>query len=291
MEFNPTLNLEINGKKFTYRLFEALNEISQTYSQREAAKRLGISHSVLNRRILDSEERLGFKLVHTTGAGSGLTPQGISILEKYHEYLKRLRERDRLVLCGGPISTGLMDVLANNYGLDAAIMSSDDVSALEMADMGLVDLVLLDDPVHAFIHDLDFIPVARDHLVLISSSAEPMESPEELNGKKFIEIPHSAQRLAWNTLDQLRIDYRLVEVCNSPQTALKMVYAQDDLHTFLNNSFTSSIVSGSDLFAADTMHLITMVPFTQKPQLEDFAEFVQGRGQEIVLEWGFKRID
>lgn len=291
MKFKPTLNLEIDGVKFSYRLFDALNEISETWSQREAAKHLGISHAVLNRRIRDAEDKFGFKLVYTTGAGSGLTHQGISILEKYHKYLKRLQERDKPIICGGPISTGLISVLANRYGLETVILSTDDVSALEMAEMGLVDVLLLDDPVHAFMHDLDFIPIARDHLVLISSSGEPIESLEELNGKKFIEIPHSAQRLAWNTLDQLRIDYDLVEVCNSPQTALKMVHTRDDLHTFLNSSYTSGIVSGSDLFADDTLHIISMVLCNHQPQLEDFSQFVQGKGQEIIQEWGFKRID
>lgn len=291
MEFNPTLNLEINGVKFTYRLFDALEEISQTWSQREAAKSLGISHPVLNRRIRDAENKLGFKLVYTTGAGSGLTPQAISILEKYQQYQKRLQERSKPVICGGPISSGLIDVLSYHYGLKPVITSTDDISALEMSKRGLVDVLLLDDPVHAFIHDLDFTPIARDHLVLVSGSEEQPESVQELNGKEFIEIPHSAQRLAWNTLDQLRIDYEIVEVSNSPQNALKMVKDSDDLFTFLNSSFASGIVSGSNLLAEDTMHIISMVLWNSNPQMEDFLEFIIGNGQRIIEKWGFKRID
>lgn len=291
MEFNPTVNLEINGEKFSYRLFETLKKISETWSQRQAAKALGISHAVLNRRILNAEKKLGFKLVYTTGAGSGLTPHGISILEKYQEYLKRVQERDKPVICGGHISTGLIDILATHYGLEAVIISTNDINALEMANMGLVDVLVLDDPVHAFMYDLDFIPLARDHLTLISSSGESIESLDELTGKKFVEIPYSAQRLAWNTLDQLKIDYELVETCNSPQTALKMINTRDDLHTFLNNSFISGIVSGSDLFSDDTMHIISMVLLNHNPQLADFSEFIQGRGQKIIQEWGFERIN
>jgi len=291
MEFNPTLNLEINGVKFTYRLFDALEEISQTWSQREAAKSLGISHAVLNRRIRDAENKLGFKLVYTTGAGSGLTPQAISILEKYQQYQKRLQERSKPVICGGPISAGLIDVLSYHYGINTVITSTDDMNALEMSERGLVDVLLLDDPVHAFMHDLDFTPIARDHLLLVSGSEELPESVQELNGKEFIEIPHSAQRLAWNTLDQLRIDYEIVEVSNSPQNALKMVKDSDDLFTFLNSSFASGIVSGSNLLAEDTMHIISMVLWNSNPQMKDFLEFIIGRGQEIIEEWGFKRID
>lgn len=290
MKFNPTLNLEINDEKYSYRLFEALEKISKTWSQREAAKQLEISHAVLNRRIRDSEGKLGFKLVLTTGAGSELTPQGRSLLSKYQQYLKRLQERDRPVICGGPISTGLMDVLSHHYGLDTTIISTDDLSALEMAEMGLVDILVLDDPVHAFMHDLDFVPIARDHLLLVSNSQEEVESVQELQGEKFVEIINSSQRLAWNTLDQLRIDYEIVEVCNSPETALKMVNARDDLNTFLNSSFASGIVSGSALFTDDTMHIISMVLWNTDSQLEAFSQFIQGRGQNIIQEWGFETI-
>lgn len=291
MEFKPTLNLEINGVKFTYRLFDALEKISETWSQREAAKSLKISHAVLNRRIQDAEDKLGFKLVYTTGAGSGLTPQGVSILVKYQQYQDRLQERSIPFTCGGPVSTGLMDVLSKHYGLETVINSSNDLIALEMAKKGLVDVLLLDDPVHAFMHNLDFTPIARDHLVLVSGSDELPETVQELNGSKFVEIPHSAQRLAWNTLDQLRIDYEIVELCSSPQNALKMVSGNDGLYTFLNNSFISGITTGSGLLADDTMHIISMVLWNPNPHLEDFLEFILGRGQEIIEKWGFKRID
>ncbi len=291
MEFKPKLNLEINGVKFTYRLFDALEKISETWSQREAAKSLKISHAVLNRRIRDAEDKLGFKLVYTTGAGSGLTPQGVSILEKYQQYQNRLQERSIPFTCGGPVSTGLMDVLSKQYGLETVINSSNDLIALEMAKKGLVDVLLLDDPVHAFLYDLDFTPIARDHLMLVSGSDELPETVQELNGSKFVEIPNSAQRLAWNTLDQLRIDYEIVEVCSSPQNALKMVNDKEDLLTFLNNSFISGITTGSGLLAEDTMHIITMVLWNANPQLEDFLEFILGRGQEIIEKWGFGRID
>ena len=290
MELKPTLNLEINGVKFTYRLFDALEKISETWSQREAAKSLKISHAVLNRRIRDAESKLGFKLVYTTGAGSGLTPQGSSILEKYHEYQERLKQQSIPFACGGPISTGLIDVLSKHYDLETVINSVDDLNALEMAKKGLVDILLLDDPVHAFLYDLDFTPIARDHLLLVSGSDELPETVQELNGSRFVEIPHSAQRLAWNTLDQLRIDYEIVEVCESPQNALKMVNDNDDLLTFLNNSFISGISAGSSILAEDTMHIISMVLWNPNPELEDFLEFILGRGQKIIEKWGFERI-
>jgi len=292
MKFHPSLNLRIKGETFNYRLFEALNQITNTWSQREAAKRLGISHAVLNRRIRDAEEKLGFKLVETTGAGSGLSPQGMMILEKYQRYLRRLEERNIPVICGGPIATSLMDVLARQYGLEVTIHTTDDLNALKMAEMDLADILVLDDPVHAFMHDLDFIPIARDDLVLVSGSEEYLENVDQLHGRKFVEVIHSAQRLAWNTLDQLRIDYEIVDLCRFPQNALKLVKTREGLLTFQSRSFMSPLSGSftvSDIMADDTSHIISMVLLNN--ELEDFSNFIRGNGQGIIQEWGFGRID
>lgn len=294
MKFHPRLNLTLNGETFSYRLFDALQEITSTWSQREAAKRLGISHAVLNRRIHDAEEKMGFKLVETTGAGSGLTPQGMRVLKEYQRYLKRLVERDKPVICGGPISTGLMDVLSRHYGLEAVIYTTDDFSALNMAEMDLVDILLFDDPVHAFMHDLDFIPIARDELVLVSSSDERLENIHELQGKMFVEVTHSAQRLAWNTLDNLRVDYEIVDWCNSPENAIKLISNNEDFLTFLNRSFMSPLSKSfnvSDILAEDTGHIISMIFPNKNPELEDFSDFLQGKGQELITKLGFRKID
>ena len=66
----PEIGIRINGKSFNYKLFETLESLSRTYSQRKTAKELKISHSVLNRRIKNAEEQLGEKLVFTIGSGS-----------------------------------------------------------------------------------------------------------------------------------------------------------------------------------------------------------------------------
>jgi len=286
MDIQPKLNLVINGHNFSYKLFETLQCVAKTFSQREAARRLGISHAVLNRRIKDAENKLGFLLVESSGSGSGLTKNGLEILTQYRILMDRLSEEERVVICGGHISTGLMDSLCHNYGLDAAIYSTDDESAVRLAEMGLTDILTLDDPVHAFIRDLDFLPLAYDHLVLVSPPGKDLHNLEEVKGKKFVEVPHSAQRLAWNTLDQLKINYNITELCSSPYTALSMVNGSQDLYTFLNRSLTR----GWEFFADDTRHLLTSVLYSDHKGLEEFLDYVSGRGQRIVEDHGFERI-
>lgn len=287
MKFKPKLSLIIHEKIVSYRFFEALDTVARTRSQREAAKILGISHAVLNRRIRETEKDLGIKIVITTPNGSEITSDGLKILKQYHYLMKRLSKHDKIVICGGYISAGLLEVLAAEYGLDTLIYQTDDESALYLYDRGLVDILTLDDPVKAFMRDLDFIPLARDHLVLVSSSDEIITDLSQLEGKNFLEITGSAQRLAWNTMDNNGINYKIVKILKSPYEALKTVKNSDNLYTFLNNSFTS----GCDLLKDETNHLLTLVLFDQEDdELNDFIEFIRVRGLRIIKEKGFKNI-
>lgn len=287
MNYYPKLNMVINGEEFSYKLFETLECVSKTYSQREAAKRLEISHSVLNRRIKESEEKFGFKLVDTTGAGSGLTENGFIILSKYERYRMRLDDREKPVICGGYISAGLIELLAEKYSLDATIYRTDDESALELARKDMVDILTLDDPVRAFMYDLEFTPVAYDYLVMVSNNDTTIKNVHELNGKYFLEVPNSSQRLAWNTMDNMKIDYEIVEQTKSPYNALKTVQKNKELYTFLNKSFTD----GSDVLKNDTKHLISLVLCNSENKvLKDFVDFIIGDGQKLIEKSGFIKI-
>lgn len=286
MKFKPKLSLIIKEETLSFKFFESLDVVSQTRSQREAAKILGISHAVLNRRIKDTEKKLDIELVISTGAGSQLTEDGLELLKQYHYLMRRLTTHEKPVICGGYISAGLLEVLASEYGLDALVYQTEDESALYLYDMGMVDILTLDDPVKAFMRDLDFIPLARDHLVLVSPSDEDIEDLSELEGKKFLEITGSAQRLAWNTMDNERIDYKISKVLKSPYQALKIVKNSQDLYTFLNNSFTN----GSDVLKEDTSHILTMVLYNPEDEkFKGFVDYINGRGRKLIKELGFQK--
>jgi hypothetical protein len=288
MNEHPRLSLIINGYRFNYKLFETLECVNKTWSQRKAAKKLGISHAVLNRRIKEAEEKLGFKLVDTTGAGSELTENAKTILRRHRNYMKRLKTREKPIICGGHISSGLLEVLSSKYGLDANIYQTKDENALYLADMEMVDILTLDDPIHAFRRDLNFRPIAYDHLVL-TSGLNPipyLNHLEELNGKKFIQITDSSQRLAWNTLDINKIGYKIVKQFKSPYNALKYLKNRE-LYTFLNKSLST----GSEIIGKDTRHVISVVICNrQEERLSNFLDFILAEGQEIIEKCGFERI-
>jgi len=285
MEIKPKISLIIGGETLSFKFFETLDTVNKTRSQREAAKILGISHAVINRRIIEAEKKLNMHLVISSGAGSQITDEGLKLLKQYHQLIKRLNTNKKSIICGGYISSGLLEVLASQYGLDVMIYQSEDDSALHLFEMGLVDILTLDDPVKAFMRDMDFIPIAQDHLVLVTPSGEDIMDLSELEGKKFVEVTGSAQRLAWNTMDNEGINYKIVNVLKSPYEALKMVKNSQDLYTFLNKSFTN----GSDVLKEDTNHILTMVLYNpDDKKFKGFVEYVGGRGRKLIKELGFR---
>lgn len=289
MDYHPKVSLEIEGHIFSYKLFEALKLVSKTWSQRKASKLLGISHAVLNRRIREAEEKLGFKLVITTGAGSGLTDEAIKILQKYEKYTNRLKEREKIVICGGYISSNLMEIMSTEYGLNSAIYKTSDKEALYLASLDMVDILTFDDPVHAFINNLDFIPIAYDHLVLFSGADVTINDINDLNGKNFVEVVDSSQRLAWNTMDDNKIQYKITEEFKSPYEALKFIKNNPDRHIFLSNS----LVEGSDILKIDTRHILSSVICNREDKkIKNFLDFILSyRGQKMVENNGFESIN
>ena len=287
MKYHPRVSLIINGHTFSYKIFEALECVAETYSQRKAAQKLGISHAVLNRRIKESEEKLGFKLLAATGAGSELTNDAKKILQSYIKYKNRLKRREKLVICGGYASSRLMDALASEYGLNAAVYRTSDENALHLASLDMVDILTLDDPLHAFIQNLDFVPIAYDHLVLVSR-AKVYHSISELNGKNFVEILDSPQRLAWNTLDDNKIHYKLAKEFKLPYDALRFVQDNPEFCTFISRS----LQKGSDIIKNDTRHIISCVICNKEDErINDFLNFILTfKGQKLVEEYGFESV-
>jgi len=290
MDYKPKISLEIDSHLINYKFFEALKCISRTWSQRKAAAGLNISHAVLNRRVKEVEDKLNFQIVEPTPRGSGLTPEGMELLERYESYENRLKKRDKIVIGGGFISSNLVSSLASSYGLESVTYSTDDENALHLFDMDMLDILTLDDPIYAFKNDLKFNPIAYDYLDLIASSKESLQEINNINHlkqKKFVSVPNSSQRLAWNTLDNSNIDYRIVEKVKNPFEAFKTVKYNENLYTFLNSSF----FPGSDVIKEETKHIISLIMVNEHAEnLKDFLEYILGEGQQIVEKKGFDRV-
>ena len=285
-ESEGLISLNINGEIYDYKLYQSLESLARTKSQRKSAKELNISHTVFNRRILKAENRLGVKLTQKVGNGTTLTPEGRDLLDEYRKYSIQIEKTSNINIAGGHISSGLLESIHLPFNIN--VYSSNDKDALELAKRGVVDILTLDDPLIAYELNIDFTPIAYDYLVLISSpNSKEVKSINDLKGLEFVNVEGSAQRLAWNSLEHYDIDYSLKYTVNSQFDAFKLVKNSENLHSFLNASY----FKGNEILKCDTRHVISIIKVNEdKPEVDEFIEYLLNDGQELIEKQGFTLI-
>ena len=282
-ESKGLISLEIDGKIYDYKLYQSLDSLSRTNSQRKSAKELNISHTVFNRRLLKAEEKLGVKITQKIGNGTHLTPDGLKLLEEYRKYLIQIEKTPNINIAGGHISTGLLESIETPFNLN--IYSSSDEDAFELAKRGAVDILTLDAPLIAYERDINFMPIAYDYLVLVSSpKSRNVESISDLEGLDFVGVNGSAQRLAWNSLNHYDIKYNIKERVNSQFDAFKIVRNSENLYTFLNASY----FKGNELLKYDTQHVISVIKVNEdKAEVDEFVRYLLNDAQKSIENQGF----
>ena len=186
------ISIDIDGKIYDYKLFQSLESLAKTKSQRKSAKELNISHTVFNRRLLKAEEKLGLKLTQKLGNGTVLTQEGADLLDEFRKYDIKIQKTPNINIAGGHISSGLLESISHPFNVN--VYSSSDRDAFDLAKRGAVDILTLDDPLLAYELNIDFTPIAYDYLVLISSpDAEEIKSINNLEGLEFVNVEGSAQ--------------------------------------------------------------------------------------------------
>lgn len=280
------ISLNINGNIYDYKLYQSLESLARTKSQRRSAKELNISHTVFNRRLLKAEEKLGLKLTQKVGNGTLLTEEGVDLLNEYRKYVIQIEKTSNINIAGGHISSGLLESIRQPFNIN--VYSSSDKDAFELAKRGAVDILTLDDPLIAYELNIDFTPIAYDYLVLISNpNSKEIKSINDLQGLEFVNVEGSAQRLAWNSLEHYDIDYNLKYTVNSQFDAFKMVKNSENLYSFLNASY----FNGNEILKFDTRHVISVIKVNEdKPEVDEFIEFLLNEGQELIEKQGFTLI-
>ena len=283
---NGLISLEIDGKIYDYKLFQSLESLVRTKSQRQSAKELNISHTVFNRRLLKAEEKLGVKITQKVGNGTLLTEEGIDLLNEFRKYQIQIEKTSSINIAGGHISSGLLESIGHPFNIN--IYSSSDKDAFELAKRGAVDILTLDDPLLAYELNIDFTPIAYDYLVLISSpDCEEIKSINDLEGLDFVNVEGSAQRLAWSSLEHYDIDYHLKNTVNSQFDAFKLVKNSENLHSFLNASY----FKGNEILKFDTRHVISLIKVNEdKPEVDRYIEYLLNDGQKAIEKQGFTLI-
>lgn len=280
------ISLDINGNIYDYKLYQSLDSLSRTKSQRKSAKELNISHTVFNRRLLRAEDKLGFKITQKAGNGTVLTREGLQLLEEFQKYLIKIERTSNINIAGGHISSGLLETIKHPFNTN--VYSSSDRDAFELAKRGAVDILTLDDPLIAYERDIDFTPIAYDYLVLISSpNSKEIRNINDLNDLDFVNVTGTAQRLAWSTLKQYGIDYNIKYKVSSQFDAFKLVRNSENLNCFLNASY----FKGNEVLKFDTRHVISLIKVSEdKPEVDEFIDYLLAEGQEEIKNQGFEPI-
>ncbi len=291
MAINKKLNIELDNVMYDYKLFDTLKAIKSNKSQRKAAKELGISHSVLNRRIIRAEELLSQPLVTVSNRGSMLTGYALNLLEKYETYEQRLDDDEYLVMAGGFISCEFIRELSIAYQMEnIKILQTDMNTAFDLANKGLVDILGFDDPVQAYIYDLEPIPLGRDNLMLLTHGDEEFNDIYDLNGLDFVEVEGSAQRLAWTTLANNDLDFNIVKTVNSFHEAIRLVEQNENLYTFINKSISYTSMNTNDVLSEYTKHIISALNVKNRVDVESFLNFASHNAQKLTLQYGFEAL-
>lgn len=291
MAINKKLNIELDNVMYDYKLFDTLKAIKSNKSQRKAAKELGISHSVLNRRIIRAEELLSQPLVTVSNRGSMLTGYALNLLEKYETYEQRLDDDEYLVMAGGFISCEFIRELSIAYQMEnIKILQTDMNTAFDLANKGLVDILGFDDPVQAYIYDLEPIPLGRDNLMLLTHGDEEFNDIYDLNGLDFVEVEGSAQRLAWTTLANNDLDFNIVKTVNSFHEAIRLVERNEKLYTFINKSISYTSMNTNDVLSEYTKHIISALNVKNRVDVESFLNFASHNAQKLTLQYGFEAL-
>jgi len=116
------------------------------------------------------------------------------------------------------------------------------------------------------------------------SNIEKIKKVTDLKNLKFVSVDGTAQRLAWNTLNEKNISFNIVKNVKSEFDAFKIVKNSDDLYTFLNASY----FKGNEVLKSETKHAISLVIInTEKIEVRKLIEYILGEGQKLIADEGF----
>ncbi len=223
MQVEPSVTLLINGKKVTARQLEVLVAVDEEGSQNRAAERLEISTPVLHRYLGQLEERAGTPLTETTRRGTTLTMEGRAVVREFKALKGRARSGESVTVgCSIITEELLLSVLSGmGSGGDYDLIISDDARNLKDFRAGLMDVVVLDDPLYAYeFEEARWEEVADDHLVHVR------------RGDNYMRFMYGAQRIGFRHLDVQGMEYNIIGTTRSLADLVR-----SGLSFFINHSY------------------------------------------------------
>jgi molybdate transport repressor ModE-like protein len=200
VEIEPAISLAVNGVSVTSHNIEVLKAVYEKGSQKQAARSLGISVPVLHRYLRRMEQRIGVRLLATSPSGTSLTEEGERIVLEYAALRARVRKGESVVVGGTMITEELL--LSALSRIDRTgiydLVISDDERNLQDFRAGLMDIVVLDDPLYVYeLEGVKWEEIADDELVHVD------------RGPNHFRFKYGAQRLGFKFLDSQGVKYKV----------------------------------------------------------------------------------
>jgi DNA-binding transcriptional LysR family regulator len=247
VRLEPAVTLKVGGAVLTERQLQVVRAVYEEKSQNRAARVLGLSPPVLNRYLGQIEGKVGAKLAIATPRGTRLNQLGESIALEYMALTRRLAPATGIVIGGTIITEELLlraTTRADPQG-EYGLIISDDRRNLEDFQAGLMDMMILDDPL--FLYELEGVQwqeVATDRLLHVD------------RGPGYGLFMYGAQRIGFRHLEIMGVKHRVERLYRSPDLLMA-----SGLSFFLNESLVlrKGLRMKSDTDPAKLAHQINAV--------------------------------
>lgn len=211
-----SLTVQVNGHVLTDKQAKAVLALYLNGTQRGAARSLGISAPVLCRHLRQVEVKAGAAIMECGARGTVLNELGESIAKEQIALQGKLKERQQLAVACTPLTEELMMQALNAADPkgEAEVVISDDRHNVTDFQAGLLDLVLLDDPIFAYESEgSSWEEVGSDRLLHVRK------------GEDYASYRYGPQRLGFLSLEAERRPYRVVRTYSSLGALIRSGYS------------------------------------------------------------------
>ncbi|MCX6650370.1 MAG: LysR family transcriptional regulator [Methanomassiliicoccales archaeon] len=215
-QVQASLTVQVDGRPLTPRQAEAVLALFLNGTQRAAARSLGVSAPVLNRHLRQVEAKAGRPIMECGARGTVLNELGENIAREQLALQGKLRERERLVVGCTPLSQELLLQALNVVDPqgEAEVVISEDRHNVNEFQAGMLDLVVLDDPLYAYdVEGAEWEEVGSDRLMHVRQGAD------------YALYRFGPQRLGYKHLDSLKEGYKVVRTYSSLTALVRSNYS------------------------------------------------------------------
>jgi DNA-binding transcriptional LysR family regulator len=269
LRLEPMVTLRVEGKALTARQLDVLRAVHEEGSQNRAARKLGITTPVLNRYLGQIEAKVGAALLTATPRGTVLNEEGVRIALEYIALCARISTARGTVIGGTIISEELLLGALSKVDPDGAcdLTISDDERNLRDFRAGLMDMVVLDDPLNLFeLEGAAWQEVASDRLLHVDK------------GPRYARFMYGAQRIGFRHLESIGVRYTVERTYRSLEAM-----ADSGLSFFVNESLAlrKGMRIRSDTDPAKLAHQLNAVYRAETPKARKVLAELKRAGRRV----------